>query len=72
MFLIMGQLLAMAIVHSGTYLQLVSRPVYEFIGGQALSSIKVKIGDVPDPTIVLKCNEARYLLKFFLNQFYTL
>ena len=66
MFLIMGQLLAMAIVYSGKYLQLMPRPVYEFIGGRALSSIKVNTGDVPDPTIVLKCNEARY---FFLINF---
>ena len=36
--------------------------LYAYIGEQALSTIEVDMADIPDHTIQMKCNEARYFL----------
>eukprot|EP00731_Ephydatia_muelleri_P037777 Em0561g2a len=56
-YLKLGQLIAMAVVHSEIHTNLMGKPVYEYLSGRSLCSLKVSIEDIPDEAAQRKCIE---------------
>ena len=48
----------MAVVHSEIHTNLMGKPVYEYLSGRSLCSLKVSIEDIPDEEAQRKCIEA--------------
>ena len=66
MYYRIGQLMAMALVHGGAAVHLISSSVYNFLMGMRPCDIIVGLHEIPDASIRDMCQKAKYITSIII------